>query len=592
MNLRICIAVVVFVASFMSVRAQQPRPSAAQKEQETAGKSIIRGRVTYADTGRPLRRAEVHLIEQATDDWRDSSVTDRNGEFVFRKVSAGKYFVAVTAADIVSPSLQIGRRESLRFKIALGQIEDGFSEVTVDGRSSVKTEIRASRGGVITGRVLTDADEPIAKAKISLFRVEKDGARSSSWINRAYDNDKWRFETDSRGIYRIAGLATGDYIVRASESDEGGDPDDASEGSYTDGSMMAAFYPTALRAQDATSVKVQQGTESTDVDIRIPDRIGHRVSGTVLFRGRPTSYTTVKLTSDDAEMEANRYGSNQNSNANTGYWEIRNVPDGNYTLVISGTGGHVRSSQDDGFVSVIPLRRKLVVEGGDVTNLKFELTEGGTVAGVVSIESGTQKLEQLRLELVLPDQKARGPVDGEEIDNSVGTAFVKENGMFSVSGVPSGSFHFRLSGLGNGVYVKSITFDGKDVLRNPLKTVEGKLVDGVRIVLSSDLVTRSGRAVERSNPGKPLTNATILLFHVEEERRRVSDGPITLSTDKAGRFVVKAPPGEYFVFVVDRTRKEDPLALPTEANLIKNSSTLQKINLQRREDRVVEVVGP
>jgi hypothetical protein len=56
--------------------------------------------------------------------------------------------------------------------MGLGQIEDGFSEVTVDGRSSVKTEIRASRGGAITGRVTTETDEPMARAQIRLFQLE------------------------------------------------------------------------------------------------------------------------------------------------------------------------------------------------------------------------------------------------------------------------------------------------------------------------------------------------------------------------------------------------------------------------------------
>ena len=90
-----------------------------------------------------------------------------------------------------------------------------------------------------------------------------------------------------------------------------------------------------------------------------------------------------------------------------------------------------------------------------------------------------------------------------------------------------------------------------------------------------------------------MANASVLLFPVEMERRRVSEGPIPARTDKEGRFNVKAAPGEYFVFVFDRRRNDIPVAMPTEASLIKNASTLQKISLQRGDEkRIVEVVGP
>ncbi len=114
-----------------------------------------------------------------------NAVTDRSGEFAVSGVGAGKYLVLAYAPDIVSPFGQQGR-SSLMLSVVLGQIEDGYSEVTVDGRSSVKTEIRASRGGVITGRVMTETDEPIAKALIKLFRVENNGRLIPATVTDAY----------------------------------------------------------------------------------------------------------------------------------------------------------------------------------------------------------------------------------------------------------------------------------------------------------------------------------------------------------------------------------------------------------------------
>ena len=124
---RMCFALFLCALCFICVDAQQPPPA----------RSVIRGRAIYSDTGRPLRRAEVILLTHDTGQWAGDSLTDRNGEFDFTNVSAGKYFVVVNALDIVSHYIEKGT--SLSLKIALGQIEDGFSEVTVDGRGSTFT---------------------------------------------------------------------------------------------------------------------------------------------------------------------------------------------------------------------------------------------------------------------------------------------------------------------------------------------------------------------------------------------------------------------------------------------------------------------
>ena len=166
-------------------------------------------------------------------------------------------------------------------------------------------------------------------------------------------------------------------------------------------------------------------------------------------------------------------------------------------------------------------------------------------------------------------------------------------GKFTVTRLHSGLYYFHLINLGNNHYVKSITLNGKDALRDPVKVEEGKSLNGIRIVLSSELVSLTGRVVEKDDRSKPVRNAVVLLFPVEVERRRVTETPIAVRTDKEGRFVVKGAPGDYFVVVFDRGRKDMPVTLPSERSIVKNSSTLQKITLQPgNEKKVVEVTGP
>jgi uncharacterized GH25 family protein len=593
-TIRIFIAL-LFCALFL-VRASAQQPPAATPAKASKG-SIIRGRVVYADTGRPLRRAEVLLFGQENQESNDTAVTDRSGEFVFENISAGRYIVVVSAPDIVDQLEKSSTLGSLNLKIALGQIEDGFSEVTVDGRNSVKTEIRASRGGVVTGRVLSENDEPIAKAEIKLFEIDNGKLRPANVTERYLDRQRLKFQTDSRGIYRIAGLATGEYVVRASESNERGNPDDAAEGSYTNGSMMVAFHPTAQRVEDATRVKVQQGAETTGVDIHLADRVGHRLSGTLLLRGKAASGAQLRLTRKEPDMEGYGFGEPHAESDRNGNWEIRTVPDGTYTLLVTGSYvGIISGGREQAYTSITPLRRELTVAGTDLTDLKIELVEGAALNGVVSVEGGTSVPDRLIVELVPQDVRAAPGVEesnSSDERDAIASTLVGEKGLFDLSKLPTGSFYFRLPGLGTRYYVKSITLKDKDLLRNPLKIEDSRKLDGVRIVLSSDVVSVSGRAVEKSDRSKPLTDAAVLLFPAEAERRRVSVEPIAARTDKEGRFVVKAAPGDYFVFVFNRRRKDIPIALPTETSLIKNSSTLQKISVQREDQKkVVEVVGP
>ena len=557
--------------------------------QKPAGGSVVKGHVIYADTGQPLRRAEVYLLAQ--DELSSvSSVSDRNGDFVFNDISAGTYYVVVEALDIVSPlSATAGGDRSLKLKVALGQIEDGFSEVTVDGRNEVKTELRASRGGVITGRVLTETEEPIAKAQIRIFQIENGKARLAS-APSGRENDKM-FETDSRGVYRIAGLATGEYIVRASESNEGGNPDEAAEGSYTNGSMMVAFYPKAVRLQDATTVKVQQGSETKDVDIHFTERIAHRVSGTVLLRGKPVADAEVKLLREELEMSRYPLDAPQASTNDKGQWEIRIIPDGKYTLSVSGlTVGLVQTSDGRGG-RVATTRRELIVDGSDVTNVSVELFAGSNVTGTISVEGGTPLPERLIVKLDPSELTLKSTESASERIDADRYSALNQKGGFEIAPLPAGSYQFGFINLG-AYYVKSITLKDKDLLRSPIKLIAGQALAGINIVLSSELVSVSGRVVEKNDRTKPLSKATVLLIPVEAERRRISDEPIVVFSDKNGRFTAKSAPGEYFVFVVDR-RRQDAFELPAEADLVKHASVLQRIKLERGDDKkVVEVVGP
>ncbi|HEU4766830.1 MAG TPA: carboxypeptidase-like regulatory domain-containing protein, partial [Pyrinomonadaceae bacterium] len=245
-TIRTILAAVVLCLCATQVKPQQSGESA---------NSTIRGVVVYADTGHPLRRAHVRVASIQGEGEMDT-VSDLRGRFVLENVPAGKFTVVAYAPGIL-------KSDDARV---------GTTEVVVNGTDSVEVKVRAVRGGVITGRVLTDDDQPVVNADVKLLRRE-----AGKWVPVGHTWDPHREEniglkTDASGVYRIAGLPSGEYAVRASEPSLPGDGVPGDDDAYTDGSFMVAYHPAVTVLKDAQAISVTLGSESTGIDIRMTER--------------------------------------------------------------------------------------------------------------------------------------------------------------------------------------------------------------------------------------------------------------------------------------------------------------------------------
>jgi hypothetical protein len=129
------------------------------------GRSVVRGRVILADSEQPLRRANVCLRKEFNRDVLKRTVSGKRGEFSFQDVPAGTYYIEADSPGVIS------LRNGVSFT-DLGYSLDGSSLalITVDGTNDVKTEVRAVRGAVISGRISYADDEPATRAQLVLYR--------------------------------------------------------------------------------------------------------------------------------------------------------------------------------------------------------------------------------------------------------------------------------------------------------------------------------------------------------------------------------------------------------------------------------------
>src|SRR5262245_61356367 len=90
-----------------------PAPAAAAPARDTpraatTGTAVIRGRITAADTGRPLRRASIRLTSPTLGREGKTASTNADGRYEIKELPAGRYSLTVTRSGYLS--LRYGQR--------------------------------------------------------------------------------------------------------------------------------------------------------------------------------------------------------------------------------------------------------------------------------------------------------------------------------------------------------------------------------------------------------------------------------------------------------------------------------------------------
>src|SRR6185312_16974227 len=173
----------------------------ASQAPSTPQPGLVLGRVVDATTHRPIAGAIVTLFGSAAAPvGRGSSspphvMTNANGQFVARGLRQGTLFVTVTKGGYLDAT-----NAQLRPKGSAQPIRVG------EGERITNVEVRMWRHAVLTGTVIDEAGEPVVGAHVQGFRREFVGGRPRFVPGVTAG-------TDDRGIYRLAGLAPGEYKV-------------------------------------------------------------------------------------------------------------------------------------------------------------------------------------------------------------------------------------------------------------------------------------------------------------------------------------------------------------------------------------------
>ena len=542
-----------------------PLPSGAyQTEDDTKG-SVVRGRVFYQNTGKPLRRGWIgltkirELVEPQNTDKNAPNVsvarsygnekyalTNDKGEFVLKGVKAGIYQPVAKVQGILNPGFN-------------DPDNPNFQQITIDGISEVQANITVQRGGAISGRVLHADGEPVIGARMQIL-IKKNGRLMPFFGDRSGNNAS---VTDDRGFYRFTALPANEYVVYVTEpsvQNNAGNQQSGYGNPMNIDSELKTFYPNAGEMTDARTIDVAPEQEQTEINISVPDRVMFKISGTVVAKSSNLPLKNMRvsfrrISENGAAANFSGMSANQTMSDVQGNWSLIDLPAGKYLITAS-----PNNSKNDYIYSnepkptevqpkLAPLTKLIEISSENPADMLFQLPVQATISGTVTVENDKP----------LPDYIYIGAFDEQTKNNSSANLQNRNNQSQSKDQSPKTNNEFRIEGLSDGKYnltafaggsskyfVKSISLNGRDVKEQPVEIKEGEDVKGVQIVLSTDVGTVKGKISGYKNDGPVYVVLIPAGRSIATAMRSIGGQGVP---KPGGEFEITSAPGEYFVFI-------------------------------------------
>ena len=573
----------------------------------TADLTVI---VSTADQpGEPLSRAIV-TMQAGELDIPYIGLSDDQGRVVFRELAAGNYLLTASKPGFVRTyygSTQPGRGPGVAVTVLEGQHVSGI-------------RMRVLHGSVITGVLSNAAGRPAANQSVRAIPVravggERRAVNASESANLfAMDNQNAiaLVTTDDRGVYRIFGLAPGDYLVSvpaigvstqevrqmaaaelewADKTVAAGTPAggmaaaDAPPGSPTV-AYSPVYYPGTTVPADATLITLGPDEVRSGVDFALQLLPTAQVQGRLIdASGRPQGSVSVSLKPTRPDG-LDLFASLMNGSGRTqqdGTFTIQGVKPGQYTLAARAAVRDPAAAPPDAaelrqqaIASVMGgggsgmthwASEEIGVNGRDVTDVTLTLRPGSTISGRIVYDATTKTppadLSKTQVSITTASGSGGSPTD--VLSNMTGGggnigATVAQDGTFKVSGVPPGRYRLMtqqglialpVQNLAIGGWMlKSAMTGGRDMVDSPIDVKSGEDVTGVVVTFTDHPAELSGTVYDPA--GRVTPNFPIVVFSTDRGYWTPSSRRVVTARPASdGKFKVTGlPAGEYYVCAV------------------------------------------
>ncbi len=488
----------------------------------------IKGTVTAADTGAPVRGAEVRLAVRGS--YNRLVTTDGDGLFSLTDLPAGEYRLTVTRTGFTS--LVFGQRRPL----------EAPTPIDLSEGEAFTANLALTRGSAIHGRVIDEFGEPIAAARVQVLRSRMVQGRRRLQSMGPGD------QTDDTGAFRVYGLPPGDYYVTASTG-----PADSVRRN------PPIYYPGTPSFTEAQAISLAIGSEAS-ADLQIQPFRNARVSGRVFNASGAPVAAMVQLSSEAIGTGPNfenagdpRAFMMMADSGSDGRFTIENVPPGPYILtanasfvagVIAGreaadpTAGPPKPMLDLMERGPETASQAIVVAGADMTDIALTTRRGGVLSGTFVAETGT--VRPLPQGLSAQVRTANGAP-------RMTMSQAGKGGTFRLAGM-SGPFYLDITGVPEGWTISQITVDGADVTDEAID-LKGTNATA-RVVLTDRITTISGTV----QPRRDRAGYSVVIFPDDSARWTYPSRYVrTARVDDSGRFSISGLPANarYYAVAVD-----------------------------------------
>ena len=601
----------IVLTSGIALAAQKPARDAASVAPAT-GTAAVGGVLVAADTGKPVRRARVNLLSREPRVTR-SAITDTQGRFLFVDLPAGEF--ALSASQPGYLDVTYGQKRPGAG--GLGTPIHVVDHQHVDGLS-----LRIPRGGVLTGTVLDDNNDPVFGAQVRAFRyVMRTGERTLEPAGTG--------RTDDRGSYRIPALPPGDYIVSAvpkgtvtaaagakagaankpakaataaAAAAAAEDPDTASPDGYA-----PVFYPGTAVASAAQVLTLDVSQERVGVDLQLQLVPMARIDGTLISTSGPlpTNALIELVEADAATLSKDARTARLAAN---GTFSFSGLAPGQYTLVARAAVptadsalGQARAAgqraeatarkaaKTAGELQMMWALSEVRIDGRNVANLSLTLQPGMSISGSVAFRGSKPAPTDLTRVRVAIAPVGHAP---ESAIATVKPVAVGADGTFTITGVVPGKYRLSVTGQTGaaGWTLAQAVAGGTDTLDSALDVRPNEDVTGVQLRLSDQQTLLSGTLQDTA--GLATADYYVVVFSADQRfwtpqsRRIQATRP---GTD--GHFAFRnLPPGDYRVIAladVEAGAWYDPTLLrqligPSIAiSLTENAKLVQDLRISR-----------